>query len=110
MTQKYSVTIKNIQKDYIPTAAETYSVYLDMLRKHKGIEHESHFEHDSRNIIHLHGLFSARRNLKTDLYKKKYWHIYIVKLETDDDIERWLTYIRKDLHKVDQERTGFLIQ
>jgi len=99
MAQQYAVTIKNIQMDVSPTRADTYSIYLDMLRTHKGIEHESHFELDSKGKVHLHGIFSARKNLKVDLYKRKFWHIYITKLETADDIQRWLTYIRKDVDK-----------
>jgi len=97
MAQAYAVTIKNIKMDSEPTKIETYQVYLEMLRKHRGIEHESHFENDSRGKIHLHGIFSARKNLKVDLFKKQFWHIYITKLETQDDHHRWLTYIRKDM-------------
>lgn len=99
MSQNYAVTIKNIKTGYEPTRAETYSVYLDMLKTHKGIEHESHFELDSKGRVHLHGIFSARKNLKVDLYKKSYWHIYIVKLETTEDIQQWQAYIRKDQDK-----------
>ena len=99
MAQPYAVTIKQIQQGYTPTKVETYQTLLELLRTHKGIEVESQFELDSKGRIHLHGIFNARRNLKVDRFKKQYWHIHIQSLETQQDLDNWLKYIRKDLTK-----------
>lgn len=96
MAQQYAVTIKNVQMGVIASKQEIYALFLELLRSHNGREVESFFEKDSRDQWHLHGIFTARKNLLVTKFKKQYWHIYINALKTDDDIKNWHMYIIKD--------------
>jgi len=54
------------------------------------------FEFDPKGLLHLHGVFRAKSNYYKNRVLRKGFHQHILKLESQDDIVRWMIYIHKD--------------
>lgn len=91
----YGFTIKNIQHDYKNEKSDLLSVAMDMINKFKGELVDYAFECDSILRIHIHGIFKARKGIKYSLFKKKFYHIHIDTLHSQQDLSLWKNYIRK---------------
>lgn len=97
MSTKYAVTIKCIKQGYKASESETLKVFTDLLRVHRATYTCYVFERDKLNRVHLHGTIQARKNLKYNLLKVPFWHIYITHLAQQCDYDNWLEYINKDV-------------
>lgn len=96
MTFNYGITIKCIERGRLANQAETLAVFMEVLNRYNGTYVIHTFERDSMDRIHLHGHFMARKGIRLNLYKKRFWTIHIDPLKEVQDLEAWTRYITKD--------------
>lgn len=93
----FHFTIKNVTKNPTNLKEQTYSVMNAMLKRYSA-ELVDVVSEEAENIrFHLHGIFRARKNLRTT-FKRFGWHIFNGKLNSFSEVENWSCYI----HKQDQ--------
>jgi len=95
----YAITIKKVTSEGIYTTPdELKAIYTTLGTKRRPVETGKYaFEMDSKNRLHLHGTISS---LDFFCLQKKGYHIHSHKLESSNDIKRWMDYIHKDAYNV----------
>lgn len=98
MSFNYAITIKYIGNSDLNQIDESSHQLklLSYIEKQKGIYVSHSFERDSKDRLHLHGHFMARKGIRYNLYKCRGWHIHVDPLPTTDDVKRWTDYMYKD--------------
>lgn len=92
----YSFTMKWIKKDDKIDHEKLYAYMLGMLKKYKAEYCTHSIEHDSLGRLHLHGVFIASRKLRYTSFKVKYLHVYVRRIQSNEDLENWVDYIHKE--------------
>lgn len=96
----FAFTIKNISKD--PDGdlrVRNMQIMTAMLSSYSAELKDFTEEVGDHVRVHLHGIFRARKNLRYTAFRRKYWHVYIVKLLTYEDLMTWSAYMHKDDQK-----------
>jgi len=93
-TQYYAFTLKCLKKG--TTSGPLLGTMHKMIAKYKAIYVEHVFETDSKERLHIHGTFLARKSLYSRLFSEKFYHIHIDPLKTTEDLVRWTKYIHDD--------------
>lgn len=94
----YAITIKKTT-EYVISLADLKKDYEDWLTYAAtcGLIMEKYcYEFDPKGLLHLHGIVRAKSNFYKKRVLKKGFHQHIEKLETQDDIVKWMIYIHKD--------------
>lgn len=94
--QSYAITIKVIKRD-TESNEQDLKFYFDIVTKrHAATEIFYVYERDSKNRLHLHGEFIARKGIRYNLVKIPYVHIHITPLPTYEDECQWYDYCHKE--------------
>jgi len=94
----YAITVKKTT-EFLISLEELKKEYEDWLAYAAacGLTLEKYcFEFDPKGLLHLHGIVKARSNFYKNRVLRKGFHQHICKLESQEDIVRWMIYMHKD--------------
>lgn len=96
----YGITIKK-NSGHTPTR-EDYGRWMVACMKKYGMQVsivDSVFEYGKHNRLHVHGFLFCRSNVNPNIVKNTFnsgWHIDVRPLLSNEDIQRWMNYLKKE--------------
>ncbi len=99
---KYAFSIKATGKDLINTTKVTYDPFFKIIKRL--VVMKCCYPETANGILHYHGIIMLNKNF----YRKRlYLDGFSLKLKEIFDEKGWITYITKDLNKLDKKSIMF---